>query len=57
MIHRGNGTGKMTRATYFSQLESELLMSAYAEYEHILTKKGNTAVGLKAGMAEHLLTE
>ncbi|KAK0156634.1 hypothetical protein N1851_000067 [Merluccius polli] len=35
------------RATYFTALELEVLMMAYADYEHIFRRKSNTAAAAK----------
>ncbi|XP_076744846.1 uncharacterized protein LOC143420543 [Maylandia zebra] len=39
--------GKKARATYFTALEAEILMAAYADSMHIMQKKSNTAAAAK----------
>ncbi|XP_048844130.1 uncharacterized protein LOC125725074 isoform X1 [Brienomyrus brachyistius] len=39
--------GNKSRASNFTPVELELLMMAYAEYEHAISKKGNTIVAAK----------
>ncbi|KAK1152883.1 hypothetical protein AOXY_G30585 [Acipenser oxyrinchus oxyrinchus] len=38
---------KRARTSYFSPVEIEILMNAYAEYEYIFKKKRNTVAAAK----------
>lgn len=40
-------TGQRKRSAYFTPLEIDILLSVYGEYEHIFSKKGNTAAAAK----------
>ncbi|XP_053279056.1 uncharacterized protein LOC128440392 isoform X1 [Pleuronectes platessa] len=41
-------SGKQPRSSYFSPVELEILMTAYAESEHIFLKRSNTVAAAKA---------
>ncbi|KAK0147477.1 Zinc finger BED domain-containing protein 1 [Merluccius polli] len=43
----GSVSQSRKRATYFTALELEVLMMAYADYEHIFRRKSNTAAAAK----------
>ncbi len=46
MIHNGKKQFKIkvkSRVTYFTTTELEIITAVYAEYEHVLKKKSNTA--------------
>lgn len=40
-------TGQRKRSAYFTPLEIDILLGVYGEYEHIFSKKGNTAAAAK----------